>query len=47
MKENQDCNLQSVYQQIVEISKKYQVKKVVLFGSRAVSYTHLTLPTIA
>lgn len=27
MKENQDCNLQSVYQQIVEISKKYQVKK--------------------
>lgn len=35
MKENQDCNLQSVYQQIVEISKKYQVKKVVLFGSRA------------
>ena len=35
MKENQDCNLQSVYQQIVEISKKYQVKKVVLSGSRA------------
>ena len=35
MKENQDCNLQSVYRQIVEISKKYQVKKVVLFGSRA------------
>ena len=35
MKENQDCNLQSVYQQIVEISKKYQVKKVVLLVSRA------------
>ena len=26
MKENQDCNLQSVYQQIVEISKKYQAR---------------------
>lgn len=35
MKENQDRNIQNVYQQIVEISKKYQVKKVVLFGSRA------------
>ena len=46
MKENQDRNIQNVYRQIVEISKKYQVKKVVLFGSRArgtntVSYTHL------
>lgn len=27
MKENQDCNLQSVYQQIVEISKKISGKK--------------------
>ena len=35
MKENQDHNIQNVYRQIVEISKKYQVKKVVLFGSRA------------
>ena len=35
MKENQDRNIQNVYRQIVEISKKYQVKKVVLFGSRA------------
>ena len=34
MKENQDRNIQNVYRQIVEISKKYQVKKVVLFGSR-------------
>lgn len=30
MKENQDRNIQNVYRQIVEISKKYQVKKVVL-----------------
>ena len=35
MKENQDHNIQNVYRQIVEISKKYQVKKVVLFGARA------------
>ena len=35
MKENQNRNIQNVYRQIVEISKKYQVKKVVLFGSRA------------
>lgn len=35
MKENQGRNIQNVYRQIVEISKKYQVKKVVLFGSRA------------
>ena len=35
MKENQDRNIQNVYRQIVEISKKYQVKKVVLSGSRA------------
>ena len=35
MKENQDRNIQNVYRHIVEISKKYQVKKVVLFGSRA------------
>lgn len=35
MKENKDRNIQNVYRQIVEISKKYQVKKVVLFGSRA------------
>ena len=35
MKENQDHNIQNVYRQIVEISKKYQVKNVVLFGSRA------------
>ena len=35
MKENQDRNIQNVYRQIVEISKKYQVKKVVFFGSRA------------
>lgn len=35
MKENEDHNIQNVYRQIVEISKKYQVKKVVLFGSRA------------
>ena len=35
MKENQDRNIQNVYRQIVEISKKYQVKKVVLFASRA------------
>ena len=35
MKENQARNIQNVYRQIVEISKKYQVKKVVLFGSRA------------
>lgn len=35
MKENQDRKIQNVYRQIVEISKKYQVKKVVLFGSRA------------
>ena len=27
MKENQDHNIQNVYRQIVEISKKYQVKK--------------------
>ena len=27
MKENQDRNIQNVYRQIVEISKKYQVKK--------------------
>ena len=31
MKENQNRNIQNVYRQIVEISKKYQV----LFGSRA------------
>lgn len=35
MSENKDQNIQKVYQQIIEISKKYQARKVVLFGSRA------------
>ena len=35
MSENKDQNIQKVYQQIIEISKKYQAQKVVLFGSRA------------
>ena len=28
-------NVQQIYQQVVEIGKKYDVKKIVLFGSRA------------
>ena len=49
MKENQDCNLQSVYQQIVEISKKYQVKKVYddfheMFTDPQVDVIYITTP---
>ena len=35
----------SIEQDIISIAIKNDIKKLILFGSRAVSYTHLTLPT--
>lgn len=40
MEENKNRDIQKVYQQIVEISKKYDAKRVVLFGSRARGTNH-------
>ena len=33
--------------QINKLARKYKNKKIVIYGAGAVSYTHLTLPTIA